>query len=119
MAQGEKLFPEFLGVVELAVVGDGSRAAARGFDHGLAAAGQVDDGQAHMGQARVGGKPDAGIVRPSPALDAGHGCEDVLIMRLLGCIVFMGMIETGDAAHSQASWKTDITGYCMQGRERM
>ena len=94
VAQGRQLAGQLAEVVDLAVVDHAQIAV--GAEHGLLAAGQVDDRQAPVGQAHPGGEVQATLVGAAVELRLVHGLEQGAIGLALLCQVE----DAGDTAHA-------------------
>ena len=100
VAQAPQLLHQFAEIVDLAVVADAKIAV--GAEHGLLAAGQVDDGQAPVGQAQPRLRVQAALVGTAVELGLVHGGQQVPVGLALS-----GQIEdTGNAAHD--IWTTRL-----------
>ena len=94
VAQAPQFYHQLAEIVDLAVVADAEIAV--GAEHGLLAAGQVDDGQAPVGQAQARLRVQAAFVRTAMELGLVHGGEQFAIR-----LALPGEIKNaGDATHA-------------------
>ena len=72
----DQILFQFMGVVELPIVYNSEGMTIYSPKHGLVAAAEVDDGQAHMGQTEVGGQKGTGFIRTTVLLHKVHLLQD-------------------------------------------